>query len=152
MSDKVVGSKSGSEADQLLHASCVAEAGRAVLILGPSGAGKSALALKLLAYGAKLVADDCTALRRSGQLLQARCPNPALLGLIEARGIGLLRVAAVPEAPLALVVDLAQLETERLPPWRETVIQGIRLPLVLRSQNDHLPEAILLWLRGGRQE
>ena len=41
----------------LLHASCVAVAGRAVLITGPSGSGKSSLALTLLAHGAALVAD-----------------------------------------------------------------------------------------------
>ena len=41
-----------------LHASFVAINGRGVLILGPSGAGKSALALQLIAFGAKLVAGD----------------------------------------------------------------------------------------------
>ena len=34
--------------------------GRGLLILGPSGAGKSALALQLIALGARLVADDRT--------------------------------------------------------------------------------------------
>ncbi|MDO5529406.1 MAG: hypothetical protein Q4F71_08380, partial [Paracoccus sp. (in: a-proteobacteria)] len=41
-----------------LHASALAAAGRAALILGPSGAGKSSFALTLLALGAGLVADD----------------------------------------------------------------------------------------------
>ena len=48
----------------VLHGSCVALAAppgvlpRGVLILGPSGAGKSTLALRLMALGATLVADD----------------------------------------------------------------------------------------------
>ena len=78
----------------LLHASCVAISGRGVLIIGPSGSGKSALALQLMAFGASLVADDQTELTVQGGTLIARCP-PTMSGLIEARGLGILRAQVV---------------------------------------------------------
>lgn len=136
----------------ILHASCVALDGRGLLILGPSGAGKSALALALLARGGRLVADDRTALDPGPDGPVARCPAPALRGLIEARGIGLLRAEVQETALLTLVVDLGQDETERLPPRRSLTILGFDLPLVLRPQNAHLADALALYLRGGRQE
>jgi ABC-type lipoprotein export system ATPase subunit len=49
---------------ETLHASCVAIAGRAVLIEGPSGSGKSDLALRLIDRGATLVSDDSTVMQR----------------------------------------------------------------------------------------
>lgn len=137
---------------EILHASCVSVAGRALLILGPSGAGKSSLALRLLALGAGLVSDDRTAITPAGQALMASCPSPVLSGLVEARGIGLLHVAPAGPAPLALVADLGQTEPDRLPPRRTITLMGYTLPLVLRPQNDHLPEALFLYLKGGRQE
>jgi HPr kinase/phosphorylase len=135
----------------ILHASCVAVQGRAVLITGPSGAGKSSLALQLLALGARLVSDDQTEVAVTDAGLMARCPSPAIRGLIEARGMGLLRADPV-EAPVVLVVDLAQPETERLPPHRTITILGHELPLVLQSQNDHFPAAVLIYLQNGRQD
>lgn len=136
----------------ILHASSVAIAGRGVLILGPSGAGKSALALKLMAWGAQLISDDRTALTETGAAVVASCPSDAIRGLIEARGIGILRVPPSDPVPLALVVDLGQPETERLPPRRQTYLLGYELPLVLRAQNDHLAEGLLALMTGARQE
>lgn len=140
----------GAGATLVLHATCVAHAGRGLLITGPSGAGKSGLALRMLALGARLVADDRTELAVESGRLIARCPA-ALLGLIEARGIGILRAAAVDHAALALVADLAQEEPDRLPPLRQITLLGCTLPLVLRPRNDHLAESLLLYLAGGRQ-
>lgn len=134
----------------ILHASCVAVDGRGLLILGPSGAGKSSLALRLLALGARLVADDRTEVTAVGGRLIARCP-PAIRGLIEARGVGLLRAEAMDEAPIALVADLGQTEDQRLPPPRRLTILGCDLDLVLHAQNDHFPQALLLYLRHGRK-
>lgn len=136
----------------ILHATSVAVAGRGLLILGPSGAGKSALALKLMAYGAQLISDDRTALRASGAAVVASCPSEAILGLIEARGIGILRVTPSDPVALALVVDLGRPETERLPPPRHTDLLGCELPLVLRAQNAHLAEGLLALMMGARQE
>lgn len=137
--------------EDILHASCVAVEGRGLLIKGPSGAGKSALAIRLIALGAELVSDDRTRVTVGGGVLQASCPNPALQGLIEARGIGILHAPSVETAPLALAIDLGQPEPDRLPPRREVTILGIRLPLVLHPQNDHFPDALMLYLRHGRQ-
>ncbi len=99
----------------ILYASCVALDGIAVLLRGPSGAGKSDLALRLLALGGQLVADDQTMLTpQAGQLI-ASAP-PRLLGLLEIRGLGPVPVPPAPPTPLALVVDLVPLaEVPRLP-------------------------------------
>ena len=134
----------------ILHASCVALGGRGLLILGPSGVGKSALALRLISLGAALVADDQTEVVRRGDRLVASCP-PQIRGLIEARGIGLLRTTPADSAEIALVADLAQTETMRLPPTRRITILGCPVDLVLRVQNDHFPDALMLYLRHGRQ-
>ncbi|MES2666380.1 MAG: HPr kinase/phosphatase C-terminal domain-containing protein [Pseudomonadota bacterium] len=133
-----------------LHASCVAVQGRGVLILGPSGAGKSGLALQLMGFGAQLVADDRTILRREGDGLLATCP-PALAGMIEARGIGILNARPLAQAGVALVVDLGQPETDRLPPPRTITLLGLEVDLVLQSQNDHFAAAVLLYLAAGRR-
>jgi HPr kinase/phosphorylase len=136
---------------EILHATCVAVGDRGLLILGRSGSGKSALALKLISRGAVLVSDDRTLVTRMDDRLVASCPNPDLSGLIEARGIGLLRAPARPHVKLVLVADLAQVETDRLPPSRSVTMLGVSLSLVLQVQNDHFPDALMLYLRHGRQ-
>ena len=135
----------------VLHASCVAVNGRGLLILGPSGAGKSGLALQLMALGAGLVADDRTILTRQGAGLVASCPQ-ALHGLIEARGLGLLRAQMAPETRVVAVVDLAQTETERLPPLRQVTILGCDIDLVRPVPNAHFIAGLMHYLIHGRQE
>lgn len=124
---------------------------RAVLITGRSGAGKSALALSLMALGARLVADDHALLYRSAEGLIARCPAP-LMGMIEARGVGLLRASALPDAALVLMVDLDSIETERLPHPRSRTIAGVALPCLHKVDQPYFPAAILQYLKGGRIE
>lgn len=131
------------------HASCVASGAGAVLILGPSGAGKSALALKLIAQGGQLVSDDRTLLWAAGDRLMARAPD-AIAGLIEARGLGLLRLPFRAEAEVTLVVDLGQSEKERLPPKRHVTYLGLRRDLVFGSCHDHFSAALLCYLTGSR--
>lgn len=91
-----------------IHASCAAREGAGVLLLGPPGAGKSDLLLRLLDHGYALVADDRVELTDG----VARAPA-ALAGLIEVRGLGILRLPYCIEARLALCVELAP--SERLP-------------------------------------
>lgn len=134
-----------------LHASCVTLNGRGLLIIGPSGSGKSALALQLMAFGAKLVADDRTdVIRRDGGLI-VRSPS-ILSGLIEARGVGILHAETVAEASLVLIVDLGREESERLPQHRSLAILGVTIDLVLGSRSNHFPAALLCYLTGGRQD
>lgn len=133
-----------------LHASVVAlDPERGVLIKGASGTGKSLLALRLMAYGAWLVADDRTDLTVEGGHLIARAPAP-IAGRIEARGVGILRADPLSHARITLSVDLDREETERLPNCRKDSLLGVELPLVLRVQHDHFDVAILQWLKGGR--
>jgi HPr kinase/phosphorylase len=132
---------------ETLHASCVAWRGRGLLILGAPGAGKSGLALSLMALGCALVADDRVAVRRVGRALVA-APPPALAGLIEARGIGLLRAPFRPRAALTLALDLDRRETSRLPPRRTWALHGLDLPLILRPEPLN-PAAALAALKHG---
>ncbi|WP_212523721.1 HPr kinase/phosphatase C-terminal domain-containing protein [Actibacterium sp. MT2.3-13A] len=133
----------------ILHASCVALSGRGVLILGASGAGKSALALELMARGAALVADDRTCLRAGPGGLVASAPA-SIAGLIEARGVGILRADAVPQAEVVLAVDLDRVEAERLPPPREIRLLDRKVSLLHKVENAHFPAAILQYLKRGR--
>ncbi|GGL51763.1 HPr kinase/phosphorylase [Wenxinia marina] len=136
-------------APETIHASCVAVAGRGVLITGPSGSGKSALALELMSRGAGLVADDRTILTRRGAGLVASCP-PALTGMIEARFVGLLAAAAHPPVQVALEVDLGTRETERLPPRRSVTRLDVDVPLLHDAGTGHFAAAILQYLLLGR--
>ena len=120
-----------------VHATCVAlqAAGRwrGILLRGPSGAGKSDLALRLVEGGARLVADDQTALARQGRGLVATPPG-TLAGLLEVRGIGIVklgRAQRLARATVALVVDLVPPDRiERLPdPARETLFD-VELPVL----------------------
>ena len=125
----------------LLHGSTVAfgrEAG--IVILGPSGAGKSTLALRLIAAGAQLVADDRTIVMASRNRLFARAPRP-IGGLIEARGLGLLRLAPLRLARLRLVVDLAA-AAARLPPETSRDLEGVTLPQLPFAPGDAFPAAL----------
>ncbi len=135
----------------LLHATCVALDGRAVLLTGPSGAGKSALGLQLMALGCDLVADDYTILTRIHGGLSASCPA-AIRGLIEARGVGLLRAVPVESASVILAVALDQTETERLPQERSVTYLGTELPLLHSIGTSHFAAAILLYLKAGRRD
>lgn len=131
-----------------LHATTIAHHGRGLLILGPSGSGKSALALQLIALGAGLVADDRTDVIRTGDSLIAHCP-PALEGLIEARHMGLLRMPAQPPVRLHLAVDLAQDESQRLPPPRAFSLLDVTIPLLHKVDRADFPSALLLYLQFG---
>ena len=99
------------QASEYVHATALVLGEFGLLLRGPSGAGKSALSLQLVADWrargafAALVGDDRVALEaRHGRLI-AR-PHPSIRGMIEARGLGLLRVAYEPACVLRAVVDL----------------------------------------------
>jgi HPr kinase/phosphorylase len=139
------------QACETVHATCVAISGNGVLITGPSGSGKSALALDLMALGADLVADDRTILHRKGGQIMATAPS-AIAGLVEARGIGLLRVAHVAQARIALVVDMARVEKARMPAAHGARILDITLPCLHKVDAPYFPAALHAYLRGSRIE
>lgn len=138
-----------ADEDCLLHASCVSDGGRAVLICGASGRGKSGLALQLMAYGAQLVADDQTVVRLKGAQLLASSPDTTS-GLIEARGVGILRAVPMKNVPLELLVNLDQVEGQRLPHPRDVRILGQVLPMISKVDAPYFAAAVLQFLRHGR--
>ncbi|MED5545569.1 MAG: HPr kinase/phosphatase C-terminal domain-containing protein [Pseudomonadota bacterium] len=95
----------GASPSLVRQATCVACAGRAILIEGPSGAGKTSLALELIDRGAVLVGDDGVVLEpRAGHLI-AR-PHPRTAGLIEVRNLGILDEPFCAEARVCLHILL----------------------------------------------
>lgn len=104
-----------------------------------------------MALGARLVADDRVVLALRGPDLVADAP-PAIRGLIEARGIGLLNADAVGPIPIHWVVDMDAEEGERLPPPRRTRLVGRDLPLFCGRNAPHLASALLQLMKAGRQE
>ena len=122
-----------------MHGSCVAKDGDAILLIGPPGSGKSDLALRLLSRGFELVADDQVDIMDG----IASCPSE-LAGLLEARGLGIVRQPYRPQARLALIVELDG-RIDRLPlPARHP---ELRLPVVhIDATAASAPEKIALAL------
>ena len=113
----------------LIHGTSILVAGAGIVLRGPSGSGKSDLAFRLIEAGqAILIADDQTDLKAVDGRLHATCPSK-LAGLIEVRGIGILRRPHRTEAVINLVIDLvAHDEVPRLPDVLTTALEGVTLP------------------------
>ncbi|MGZ3272189.1 MAG: HPr kinase/phosphorylase [Caulobacteraceae bacterium] len=126
---------------------------KGVLIEGASGSGKSDLALRCLAHGFRLVADDRTRLWICQGRLFGASPEP-IAGLIELRGLGVLPEPARPLAEVRLVIHcLAAADPlERLPDRDTRVLLGMPLPKVsVRPFEASAPQKVLraLSLLGG---
>jgi len=141
-----------------IHASAVLVGARAVLIRGPSGAGKSRLALELIESErsgsllfARLVGDDRVHLQAAGGRLLVR-PAETLAGLIEVRGVGILRLPHEPSAVVGLVADLAA-DAKRLPDAKERreVLEGISLPRLAVAHGTKALPALLALLTSSRE-
>ncbi len=118
-----------------LHTSAALIGAAAVLIRGASGTGKSRLVFDLIQAGAsgalpfvRLIGDDRVSCEAAHGRLLVR-PAEGLEGLIEVRGVGLLRLPYEPVAQVGLVIDLGA-AAERMPAPADMVadIDGIRLP------------------------
>lgn len=94
-----------------IHATGLVLGQHGIVIRGPSGAGKSLLALELLdrwesrRLNARLVADDRLDVRLQADGLMMAAP-PAIAGLIELRGRGIVSRPHVSAAAIHLVIDL----------------------------------------------
>lgn len=129
-----------------LHASTVAVGASGLLIVGPSGSGKTSLAWALMALGARLVADDRTIVSRPDAGPPVATAPDALSGLIEARGVGLIRVDTVALIRLRAAVDLGVVETERLPERHETRVLDYPLRLFHKVERAYFAPALLHYL------
>ncbi|WP_375459071.1 HPr kinase/phosphorylase [uncultured Enterovirga sp.] len=118
-----------------VHATVVLVGGDGILIRGVSGSGKSTLARRLLDRAereggfARLVADDRVKLSVSGGRLVAR-PVPAIAGLLEIRGIGIVQVPYEPACVVRSVLDLAVEQPGRYPAEEDQIatVLGVVLP------------------------
>lgn len=132
-----------------VHGSAVSFKDRGLMITGDPGSGKSQLACEMVALGAGLVADDWVAIERGRAVgLVMSAPKP-IQGLMELRGIGLVRLPHVDQAPLTCIVDLNRGTAERLPhPGRRTLL-GVTCPVILGRDRAGLAAALMAVLRAG---
>lgn len=112
----------------LMHASCVRYGDAGLIIRGPSGSGKSDLALRLIADGGRLVADDYVWVGAEAGTLYAVAPD-TIAGQMEVRGIGIVASPALRVTPIDCVLELVgRAAIDRLPPPRLVEIGGLFLP------------------------
>ena len=131
-----------------IHGTVVAWRGKGLLFCGPSGSGKSDLAIRLMAEGAMLVADDRVDLTVEQGRVIARPPD-TLAGKIEVRGAGILKTDYQAVVPLSLVVHLRpRAEIDRLPEPAGEQVGDLSLPSIsLHAFDASAPAKIALVLR-----
>ena len=115
---------------RIVYASCVEWNGSGILLCGKSGSGKSDLCLRLTDSGAKLVADDQTEITNENGRLTASCPE-SLQGMLEIRGIGIVRTPFIPKTEIKLKLDLQTAEKiDRMPLPAKEDIEGVSVPVL----------------------
>jgi len=116
-----------------IHGSALVLGERGILIRGRSGSGKSTLLRELLAadpQGTRMVADDRVIIAAVHGRLLADVPRE-IAGLVELRGVGVIKAPYVAPVVIHIVVDLAPPEAApRMPEADEAVVtlEGITLP------------------------
>ena len=112
-----------------IHATCISLQNKGILFIGSSGAGKSDLALRLIMrYKADLVADDRVNISIRNNEVIASSPD-ILQGLLEVRGIGIVRYPFVSQTKVWAVFELISDSPERMPEQLFYEIEGVHLPL-----------------------
>ena len=137
-----------------VHATTVEINGAGVLILGRSGEGKSDLALRLIENkGAVLVADDRTDLSVENGCLMASCPEN-IKGLLEVRGVGIVRMPFVKTTCLKLVLEAClEQKVERHPAKKYYHCQGVMLPYIrLNFFEASTPDKVVVKLKSILEE
>jgi HPr kinase/phosphorylase len=135
--------------DVTVHATSICFDESAALFIGPSGSGKSSLALQMIGLGAQLISDDQTMLQLTAEGEIRLSPPDSIKGMIEARGIGLLRADHVKGCKLRLVVNLAEVETDRLPERRHVPVLGNLVRYTHKTESPAFAAALLQYLKAG---
>jgi HPr kinase/phosphorylase len=128
------------------HASAVNIETQGVLIRGPSRAGKSQVLMSLLRESksknlfACLIGDDRLNLFTHTGFLAAS-PHPRIAGLIENRGVGIIKMPYLAASRIHFVVDLG-IKDEKLSCFDNATItlEGISLPLLRVKRGTPLAE------------
>ncbi|MBQ9034866.1 MAG: HPr kinase/phosphatase C-terminal domain-containing protein [Alphaproteobacteria bacterium] len=134
-----------------IHATMLKMNGKAVLIKGKSGCGKSDLALRLLTdKNVHLVADDVVSLFLENNKVYGKAPEN-LQGLLEVRGVGVVKMPYVKQATVDLVVNLVDNpeEIERMPKIAHENILGLEIERIdLYAKECSAPEKVKIKLNG----
>ncbi len=101
--------------------------GKGILLAGAPGIGKTSLMLEMIRSGGQLVGDDGVALsNNNGSLVMD--PPEATRGLIELRGVGILRLDPADGVMVTMHVCLVGDLEQRLPEQRHVSWLGVNLP------------------------
>ncbi len=112
-----------------------------VLIAGSSGAGKSDLMIRAMDAGFRLVSDDRTLVWACAGALFGRAPE-SIAGLIELRGLGVVREPGVRLAQIVLMVRCEDegVQIERSPDDAFETVGELRVPAIcLRALDASAP-------------
>ena len=113
-----------------IHASCVYIKNKGILFLGDSGSGKSDISLRLIAdYKATLIGDDRIDIIAKGNNIIASAPKN-LSGLLEVRGIGIIKVKTKKKNKIDIAVFLTQDKIERMPEPLYYELLDKKIPLI----------------------
>ncbi len=109
----------------IIHGSAFAYQGFGCLLRGPSGSGKTRLVADAMGLGAKLIADDQVVLSPLMGLVSA-APAQGLLGVMELRGMGLIKLPDTPtKHVIHVVIDLTAPADQRLAEKKTTQLLDI---------------------------
>ena len=112
-----------------VHGTAIALEDKGVLIIGPSGSGKSDLALRLIDSGATLISDDLTICqRRNDEIILF--PHKKINGLIEVRGVGIIKVPYIKDVKLKMIVQLIEKQPDRIPVKEEKDFLNLNIKFI----------------------
>ena len=112
-----------------IHGTSIALGENGLLITGESGSGKSDLALRLIDSGATLISDDQTVCMKKETSIHLFSMEK-IYGLIEIRGIGLIKVPYIENIKLRMIIQLVDKEIDRLPKIKKKKLLGFNFPLI----------------------